>query len=213
MLPRPMGSSCHLLGAQYHNRGGCFRLSQTIYCNERRRYAMFRESSGWVDFLTVVAIRGCSRAGEEASAIINKLRNSMKSTIDFQSDMPDWKKFLEVLCVQNAFGTPRTCVYKATRSLEMPRVFRLRGRWVHERRRSRYWDNDLLCMRNGLSFGRFRRRDNVIICHTRDGQAGCLDRCAPYHRDSTKGRGLWCIGGRDTRYVSHDEVRHSRTVA
>lgn len=56
------------------------------------------------DFL--VSITVCAfRAGEEASAIISKLRDSMKGTIDFQSDMPDWKKFAEVFCVQNAFGT------------------------------------------------------------------------------------------------------------
>lgn len=68
-----------------------------------------------------ISIAVCAfRTGEEASAIISKLRDSMKGTIDFQSDMPEWKKFAEVFCVQNAFGTRYTvCTSCSPQSLGM----------------------------------------------------------------------------------------------
>ena len=157
--------------------------------------------------------RGCVRAGEEASKVISKLRDGMKGAIDFQSDMPNWKKFAEVFCVQNAFGTPCTsecahllAAYKCSTPSDC-------ARWVCECRCSRHWDNDLLCMRDGLSFGGFCWRDDVVICHDRNGQAGCLDRCPPYHRDSPEERRLWCIGRYNMRYVFYNEVRNSRTAA
>ena len=109
MLHSPMDRGRHLLGAQLGDRSRGLRLPPAVHDDERRRYGLSRrhqlDTHGVASFDdTAYAAANIFCTGEEASAIIEKLRGKMQGVIDLQSEMDDWKKFVEVFCVQNAFG-------------------------------------------------------------------------------------------------------------